>query len=278
MRKQVIAAILSAGMVVSMTACGAGASSDAAGTTAAEAASEDTSTETTQAAADAEPAETDTTTEAAESTTAETNDSAETTDDDDTIMLVQSTFVEERAGKDEFDSFDEIINQLEEGEGYAYIDIAGYDGSDYGQILAVTDGTYGWDDDTSAAISVCLYAACGYMEGGYAGGKPVNIGDVQTGGTAYPIRLSEDGQLYVCNNRTYGILQVSDADLLYYTKKIDITYAEDGTAAVSGFTSENGEMTTANHDIGITTEDEFYALYDGLDDIPPINFTVVGAE
>ncbi len=274
MKKQMIAAVLSVGMVLSVTACGAGTSSETAGNTAEETPAEDTEAEDTEAAKTTETAEENTVSADSETEA----DAADAGAEDDTIMLVQTTFVEERAGKDQFESFDEIIDQLKEGEGYAYIDIAGYGGSECGQqILAVTDGTYSYDENTNAAISVCLYATCGYV-GGYTEGTPMNIGNVQTGGTAYPIRLSEDGQLYVCNNRTYGILQVSDADLLYYTEKIDITYSEDGTGTISGFTSENGDMINANHDIDVATEDEFYALYDGLEDIPPIHFTVVGAK
>ncbi len=181
--------------------------------------------------------------------------------------LIETNFLEERAGKSEFESYDEIISLLENGEGYAYIKLDGYDGD----VLAITDMLYAWDEDTSAAISVSLYTPCGYIEG-----NPIyDIGDVQTGGTAYPIRLSEDGTLYVCNNRTFSKLKVSEQGLLYYAEKTNIVYSEDGTATVMGFTAEDGNIVDAQPKTDVTTEDEFNALFDNLDEIPVIAFTKV---
>lgn len=263
MKKKTAAGILSlmmAGMLV--TGCGQGSTggnaSSAEATTSASAESTKAQEASTEAASEAEEASAETT-EAAEELSV--LDRFPETD-----KLIETNFLEERTGKYEFESYDEIISLLESGEGYAYLKMDGYDGD----VLAITDMLYAWDEDVSAAIGVSLYTPCGYIEG-----NPIyDIGDFQTGGTAYPIRLSDDGVLYVCNNRTLGKVKISTQGLAYYAEKTNISYSEDGTATVEGFTCEDGNMVDAQL-TDMTTEDEFNALFDGLDDVPVISFTRV---
>ncbi len=183
-----------------------------------------------------------------------------------TTINTEGTFVDTRSGKTEYDSFDDVIGQLEPGEAYAYVTIAGHDR----QVLAVTDGTFAWDDSTNAAIDVDFYAEVGYIDN-----KIMNIGSVSTGATSYPVRCSADGILYACNNDIYGELKITDTDLLFYAKKIAITYDTKGNYTLEGFTTEDGSMANSSKDIGVATEEEFFALYDVLDEVPVVNFQVV---
>ncbi len=264
MKKKTAAGILSLMMAGALvTGCGQSG-------TGSEASTADAVTSASEESTDAKEASTEAASETDDASTEATSDAEGLSVLDrfpETEKLIESNFLEERAGKYEFESYDEIISLLESGEGYAYLKIDGYDG----EVLAITDMLYAWDEDTSAAISVSLYTPCGYIEG-----NPIyDIGDFQTGGTAYPIRLSDDGILYVCNNRTFGKVKVSTQGLAYYAEKTNISYSEDGTATVEGFTCEDGNMVDAQLRTDVTTEDEFNALFDGLDDIPVISFTRV---
>ena len=232
MKAKLLAIILGTMMVFSMTACGSEEASTAA----------------------------DDTTEAVETEDEDTGEAMATTINPD------GTFLDNRTGKTEYDSFDEVIEQLEPGEAYAYVTIAGHDG----EVLAVAESTYEWDENTNAAIDVDFYAEVGYVDN-----KVMNIGSVSTGGTAYPIRCSEEGIVYACNNAVYGELKITDTDLLFYAKKIVIDYDSNGDSTIEGFTTEDGSMANSSKDIGITTQDEFFAMYDVLENIPIINFQVV---
>lgn len=199
--------------------------------------------------------------------------SAEATDETATESIsnvadaAKTTFIEERTGKDSFASYDEIIDQLEGTEGYAYLSVAGHTG----YVLAVAQETYGWDDATNASISVDFFAPVGYIQEN----SIHHIGSIETGGTGYPIRCSDEGILYGCNSRTFGQLRISDQDLLCYSKKIDLSYDEDGNATISGYYTADDNMENLSTDIDVTTEDAFYALFDDLEEIPVINFKLV---
>lgn len=180
----------------------------------------------------------------------------------------ETTFLEERTGAEGWNSLDEIVEQLQPGEAYAYITVAGHDE----EVLAVTDATYEWDQDNSAvAIDMDIYGKCGYIEDqGY-----IHLGSIHTGGTGNPIRLSEDGIISANNNRSFREAQINDQDLLVYSTDISIEYDTDGNATVTGYKSADGSLDNFTEDIGASTEEEFYALFDGVEDIPLVNFTVV---
>lgn len=196
--------------------------------------------------------------------------SAEDTDTEDISNVADAakiTFIEERTGKDSFASYDEIIDQLQGTEGYAYLSVAGHTG----YVLAVAQETYGWDETTNASISVDFFAPVGYIQEN----SIHHIGSIETGGTGYPIRCSEEGILYGCNSRTFGQLRISDQDLLCYSQKIDLSYDEDGNATVSGYYTADDNMEAISTDIDVADEDAFYALFDDLEEIPVINFKLV---
>ena len=179
---------------------------------------------------------------------------------------IGTSFVDERSGKEDYDTFDEVIGYLQENEGYSYISVAGHDG----YVLAITNTTYAWDEKTNASTDVYLYGHVGYV-----GNKVINIGHISTGGTANPVRCSDDGILYNCNNKSYGEMKFDDADAIFFTKKIDIAFDDSGKATLSGYTSEDGNPDNESKDIGISTEEEFSALFEGIEEISPINFKLI---
>lgn len=157
--------------------------------------------------------------------------------------------------KAEYDSYDAVIDNLQSGSGYAYIQINGYDGD----ILAVADSTYKWDNDENVSITVYLYAQ--------DGDKVEILGNVLTGGTAYPVRC-QDGILYDCNMKSYAETEVQQNTegkyVLHHTKRASISYASDGTATVE-----------TEGDITAETEDDVYDLLSSMSDLSVINFELV---
>lgn len=174
---------------------------------------------------------------------------------------IGTSFVDERSGKEDYDTFDEVIGYLQENEGYSYISVAGHDG----YVLAITNTTYAWDEKTNASTDVYLYGHVGYV-----GNKVINIGHISTGGTANPVRCSDDGILYNCNNKSYGEMKFDDADVLFFTKKIDIAFDDSGKATLSGYTSEDGNPDNESTDqiyswddgVNASAEVYFYAMVD----------------
>lgn len=177
---------------------------------------------------------------------------------------IESTVIESTAATEsdtatesvtEGSSYNEIIDSLEAGNAYAYINVNGYDGD----ILAVADFAYDLEPEKNVAISASLYAD--------VDGKAELIGEVLTGDTANPLRCA-DGVLYVCNIKQYAqmeIQQTSDGSYeLYYTQCANIIDKEDGSATVE-----------TSGDINVTDADEVYDMISSVADIPAIEFEVV---
>ncbi len=179
--------------------------------------------------------------------------------------FMPGSFVEESAGKETFESFDELISYLKDGEAYAYFDIEGFDG----QVLAVTDGTFEDLEGHSAAIDATFY--------GDIGGTVCFIGNAFGGGTAYPIRC--DGTvIYAAGNHEYqSEFMGSDGRALIVKDYIHVDYDENGNASYSGFrrdtsSSEGEDIPTDPAE----AEQIFNELFAGLADKPVLDFTVVG--
>lgn len=66
-------------------------------------------------------------------------------------------FIEEKAQKNEFDSYEEVIGYLEAGQAYTYVDVLGSEEP----ILLVTEGTYDNQDGKNDAVSISAYV---YLE------------------------------------------------------------------------------------------------------------------
>ncbi len=208
-------------------------------------------------------------TAAAEETTEETTDeeteeTAEAEDSaadeaagDETEEFIPDDFVQERAGVNEFDDYDDVIRYLEGNEGYAYI---GLDGSS-AMVLAVSDQL----TDDNEATDVCLYAY-------NSDGKLTNVGNAFSVDASMPIR-SDGSTLYVCGDTEYSEMKISEeTGGLFYTRVIDMDKGTDGTVSFSGFVRENDDINESSEEIGVSTEEEFQALFTAIEDVEPIHF------
>ena len=170
---------------------------------------------------------------------------------------VSDDSLEERLSDQEFSDYDEIIEKLQPGEGYAYLPM---DGADK-EVLAVTDFTYNGDTKSYAntAIAAVLFEQCG--------DKVINLGSVTTGTTAYPLRF-QNGIFYVCNQNEYAELQLEEN--------------EDGTDGI-GYLShavieEKADDTVEMQKWGKAAGKEEKEIREDIDKStvkPPIDFTVI---
>lgn len=155
----------------------------------------------------------------------------------------------------EYVSYDDVIAQLPAGYGHAMLTIDGYDGN----ILAVTDSTYQWDNGENVSLTAYLYVQ--------NGDSVQYLGNVMTGGTGYPIRC-ENGILYNCNMVQYGEMKVeqkSDGKYgLVYTNRGTLTNKADGTIEIE----TEGKLVGAD-------EDEIRDKIASVESVGVVDFTVV---
>lgn len=178
--------------------------------------------------------------------------------------FMPSNFLESRVGKDVFSSYDEIIDSLEDGEGYAYLDIEGYDG----KLIGITEATYDDLDGNLASIEISIYAD--------NNGKVTCIGNSYSQGTAYPLRC-DDGILYCCGGHTYEEMVISkETGGLMVKKLVNESYDDDNNPYYSGFEREDNSLNAVQKDITIETFEEFQALFDATESKRVINFVVIG--
>ena len=196
--------------------------------------------------ASTESAEADTTTE---DTAEDTAAAAETETD---AGFIPGDFVQERALKDSFDSYDEIISYLNgETEGFAYIQLTG----STAYVLAVSDQV---STENNTASGAAFYAY-------NADNKLVNVGN------AYGDLFCDDSTLYVCTDTEYGEMQInSETNGLTYTKCVDKT--DDADSPYMGFVRETAEG-ESSEDIGVETDEQFEALFDTIAGVPVITFS-----
>ncbi len=223
MKRKYLSLMLTAVMAGSLlTACGSASTESAAADTTAE--------ETTEDAAE-EPVATETETDA---------------------DFIPGDFVQERALKDSFDSYDDIISYLNgETEGFAYIQLTG----STAYVLAVSDQV---STENNTASGAAFYAY-------NADNKLVNVGN------AYGDLFCDDSTLYVCTETEYGEMQInSETNGLTYTKCVDKT--DDVESPYMGFVRETAEG-ESSEDIGIETDEQFEALFDAIAGVPAITFS-----
>ena len=177
--------------------------------------------------------------------------------------FMPSDFLQERTGRYDFDSYDEVISLLEKDEGYAYVELTGYKG----EILLITDYVYDNMDGNMASIQANVYADYD--------GVVTNIGNVFTQGTAYPIAC-ENGLLYLCGSHTYESDWISSENHSIMVKDyIYEDYDSDGNVSYAGFMRE-----TPDYDNDKEVDDEegarlFTELNEEGMEKKIVNFTVV---
>lgn len=179
--------------------------------------------------------------------------------------FMPGSFVEEAAGKETFDSYDELISFLKKDNGYTYFKLDGYDGD----LLAVTDQTYDDLDGHRVSIEVTFY--------GDVNGKVRFIGNAISSGTSYPVRC--DGTLiYSAGNHEYtSQFMNSDGTALIVKDYISESFDENGKAEYSGFHRETN--TYDSEDITsdpAEAEKIFSDLVAEMGNKEVMNFTVVG--
>ncbi len=178
--------------------------------------------------------------------------------------FMPGSFVEEKAGKESFESYEELISYLEKDNGYTYFKLEGYDG----ELLAVTEETFDDLDGHRASIDATFY--------GERDGQIRFVGNAFSDGTAYPIRC--DGELiYNAGNHEYNSqFMNTTGDALIVKDYIHVDYDESGTPTYSGFRRE----TNASDSVDIPSdkaeaEKLFGSLVDEMGKKPVMDFTVI---
>lgn len=178
--------------------------------------------------------------------------------------FMPGSFVEEAAGKNNFESFDELLSFLKKGQGYAYIEIEGFDG----KLLAVTDATYDDTEGHQAAMDVTFY--------GEYDGQICFIGNAFSSGTAYPVRCDGKAIYSAGNHEFQSEIMGEDGRALIVKEYMHVDYDENGKASYSGFIREdNSYESQPVPEDPAEAEKLFGSLFEGLEDKPVIDFTVV---
>jgi hypothetical protein len=236
--KKILAGILTGVLILSLTGCGG----NTAGSNTAEVKE--------APAPEAAPAE-----EAAATT--DVIDDMEDSGDED--IPFAEDFVQDQSGKLEFKDYDEIISCLKDGQGYAYIKLYGSD-KDF---LAVAETVFEADN---SAPDRSLY--------GMRDGKPVFMGVMTGNGSAYPVRLSDDGIIYCGDNHRYDTYFLGpDGNGIMQKDYVDDGVNE-GTGKFVGFLRKSNDY---DHDEEFKGgQEEFDALISERESVPIIVFTRVG--
>lgn len=166
-------------------------------------------------------------------------------------------FVQEQSGKTEFKDFDDVIANLKQGQGYATINLYGYDGD----ILAVAETVFEADH---SAPEASLYVDIG------SGAKQLTL--VSGNGSAYPLRIA-DGILYGGDNHNYESYFAYENEERVGVMAKDYVSDGDGAGQYTGFLREDN---TYDNDKEFTGgQKEFEDMLAKRDKCPVIEFTVV---
>ena len=248
--KKKIVSILVAFTVVSafMTGCGGTAAANGAAAPEAEAAGEAVPEEAAPE-------------EAAEATEEAVSEEAEVPAGEEDGYYGPEDFVQEQSGKTEFTDYEDVIANLKDGQGYAYIQVYGYDGD----VLAVSDSVFLADH---SAADATLYAM--------QDGKPKSLGIVAGNGSAYPLRLA-DGIIYSGDNHNYETYFMNTSGGIPGIMAKDVVSdGINGDGSFSGFLREDNNFDNDKDFTG--GQEEFDALIKDRESKPIIEFTIVGAQ
>lgn len=174
---------------------------------------------------------------------------------------IKSSFVEEKADKTEFKDYDELISYLEKGQGYAYIQLQGYDG----ELLVISKELYDDGDGEQVAMEAVVY--------GVVGGKVQYLTVAVSDGTARPIAVNDGVLVYAHQHEVGGDFLNPDATGIM-SKFYAYESFEDGEASYSGFFRDTNSFDEDNQR-EVDTEEAYYELYQVYLDGDPIVFTVV---
>lgn len=175
-----------------------------------------------------------------------------------------SNFLEAKLQRYSFDSYDEIISLLDKGNAYATVRIYGYDED----LLVIAEGAYDNGDGNMAAIEASVYRK-------NEEGAVVNVGNVFSSGTAYPISLGPEGKIYSGGNHEVSVDCMSSETsaimaLIYAYESFD----ESGKATYGGFVRDKNSLEDNGKDIAEDDPSVLAGLYEEFQKAEPIKYTV----
>ena len=178
--------------------------------------------------------------------------------------FMPGSFVEEAAGKETFDSYDDLISFLKKGNGYTYFELEGYKG----KLLAVTESTFDDAEGHKAASEATFY--------GDVGGKIRFVGNAFSDGTDYPIRCDGKVIYSAAGNEFNSEFMNPTGDALIVKDYIHVDFSQSGEASYTGFqrkdnTSEGDDISTDPAE----AEKLFNSLVEEMKGKPVMDFTVV---
>lgn len=178
-------------------------------------------------------------------------------------MTILQSFVEEAAGKDTFESYDEVISYLTSGQAYAYVDVMGYEEP----LLLVTESTYDDQNGNQASIDACIYMQ---------GDNGVQYASVfSSEGTAYPLAINQN-LLFQGGNHEIDVLCVSeDTQAIMYLASVYEEFDEDGNAHYGGFIRTNNLVSEDGEQIDTDDAEVLTQMRERYQAAEVINFTVV---
>lgn len=154
------------------------------------------------------------------------------------------------------DTFTQIVDKLENGQGYANVVMGDED------VLLVASGTFDGDGKPEA-IDADIYK--------YTDGAPEYLGFVQCGGTAYPLGV-KDGMLYAGGNHFIDRYTIA-ADSLVIEEEAWETYDSDGNATY--YHRSDIKDVGSDDNAKVADDSAMNRLYDEYWNSEIIEFTVV---
>lgn len=179
-----------------------------------------------------------------------------------------SNELEVRVNKTSFDSYDEIIGLLEGEEAYALVDIKGYDG----KVLLVSEFVY---DDLLGHMATTECTPYTVKSDGKVSADSILF----TGGTATPIAIDKEGNIYTATHMSidkhcYGANGTDNNSIMIMTSISAEELDDNGMPkSVSGFTRSNNSV--VDDDCVFLTGDEvelWTQLWDEYGKAEPVSF------
>lgn len=178
---------------------------------------------------------------------------------------IPSSFVEEAASKTSFDSYDELIGFLKQGEAYAYVNMLGSNE----QILLITDEIAEKDGKATASL---VYP---YLRNG--DGKIVFGSLIGGSGEGNSVAVTSDGLVYSCSEDSIEVYCISKENKSIMCK--DYLYKgtdENGKTSYTGFIRKENSLNDDGTEYIDTDSDEIYNnLVSEYENAKPIEFTLV---
>ena len=173
--------------------------------------------------------------------------------------FIPGSFMEEKVGKGDFESEDEILSYLDPGQGYTYLELAGADG----KVLGISSELMEKDGKT-VGKELCLY--------GKVGDYYRNLGNAYANDD-HPL-LMGDGTIISYNDTTYEENCIAENGYVMVKVYIYKSTEDDGSIKYGGFIRKDN---TFDHDEEVPEDgaDVFEQYIKNAQSFDPIEFTVV---